>query len=670
MVRFPTPPRRGPLLLLVAALLLSSVLPSLSPVLAEDPEPPAMYPPARNVNADFFGVVGRDPWFEWNTDPIAFPNDVNRAALEAQARDLADAGAGWIRIEMRAEHDKGNLTGPGYIDYRKYDWFVRECAPKYGLKVLMLLGSGLIDDPEVDPAVRFLRINDPPDRPDGTNGYIRLYTQRAKEIADHYGSSVAAYEILNEPNSNDILYRESGFKDPELKPENFGTLLTEMYAAIKPNNPQAQLIVGGLIHGRRASGSTADFDYLYVLYRTKRVQEYRAAKGRFPFDGVAVHAYFIDTPRAVVDHLWQLNFVIKDAGDSAKLWLTEIGVAGTPPTLQPGYLAAVPTASERQQAQFLRDLLALLLAETRSMVANVFWFKYEDFPLPNAWVEFGLVRLPITAGGAYVPPPSPRKLAYSAYQSVANPGALPSLPETPTEMPAGSYFFPQTQHSMSGAFRQYWEQNGGLSRFGFPLTRVFETGGVRVQYFERARFEWHPENADPYKVELGLLTAFLTQGRTFPKPPPPVTPTPPTPSPQPGCPTPRPGTPTGTRTPTPTPTPTCTPAPTPTQVPDTPTPSFTPTPTPEPTQVYFRETGHYLGGEFLIYWKARGGLASYGYPISEELREVNQADGKEYTVQYFERARLEYHPENQGTEYVVLLGLMGWETVNTGGWYR
>jgi len=52
------------------------------------------------------------------------------------------------------------------------------------------------------------------------------------------------------------------------------------------------------------------------------------------------------------------------------------------------------------------------------------------------------------------------------------------------------------------------------------------------------------------------------------------------------------------------------------------------------------------------------------------LREKNQADGKEYTVQYFERARLEYHPENAGTPYVVLLGLMGTEVLNTDGWYR
>jgi hypothetical protein len=26
-----------------------------------------------------------------------------------------------------------------------------------------------------------------------------------------------------------------------------------------------------------------------------------------------------------------------------------------------------------------------------------------------------------------------------------------------------------------------------------------------VQYFERARLEWHPTNVDPYKVQMGLL---------------------------------------------------------------------------------------------------------------------------------------------------------------------
>ncbi len=45
--------------------------------------------------------------------------------------------------------------------------------------------------------------------------------------------------------------------------------------------------------------------------------------------------------------------------------------------------------------------------------------------------------------------------------------------------------------------------------------------------------------------------------------------------------------------------------------------------------------------------------------------ERNKDDGKTYLVQYFERQRFEYHPENKGTRYEVLLGRLGAEQVNT-----
>ncbi len=74
---------------------------------------------------------------------------------------------------------------------------------------------------------------------------------------------------------------------------------------------------------------------------------------------------------------------------------------------------------------------------------------------------------------------------------------------------------------------------------------------------------------------------------------------------------------------------------------------------------YFQQTGHTLGGPFLRYWQQHGGLPVFGYPISEEFTEVSPSDGKPYTVQYFERNRFELHPENAGTEFEVLLGLLG-----------
>ena len=50
----------------------------------------------------------------------------------------------------------------------------------------------------------------------------------------------------------------------------------------------------------------------------------------------------------------------------------------------------------------------------------------------------------------------------------------------------------------------------------------------------------------------------------------------------------------------------------------------------------------------------------FGYPISEEFTEVNDADGKQYTVQYFERNRFEWHPELSPPDNVQL-GLLGVE---------
>ncbi len=74
----------------------------------------------------------------------------------------------------------------------------------------------------------------------------------------------------------------------------------------------------------------------------------------------------------------------------------------------------------------------------------------------------------------------------------------------------------------------------------------------------------------------------------------------------------------------------------------------------------FAETGQCVSDPFLTYWREHGGLAINGYPLSDQHPEVLE-DGKIYQVQYFERARFELHPENAGTPYEVLLGLLGRE---------
>jgi hypothetical protein len=75
----------------------------------------------------------------------------------------------------------------------------------------------------------------------------------------------------------------------------------------------------------------------------------------------------------------------------------------------------------------------------------------------------------------------------------------------------GERCFPETGQCISGRFRQFWDQNGGLRIFGLPITpardEVSPDDGrtYHTQWFERARFEYHVENQPPYDVLLGRL---------------------------------------------------------------------------------------------------------------------------------------------------------------------
>jgi|GEM_PF-5745710 len=182
-------------------------------------------------------------------------------------------------------------------------------------------------------------------------------------------------------------------------------------------------------------------------------------------------------------------------------------------------------------------------------------------------------------------------------------GPLHSVEWTFSAMQPGpnNAYFKETGYFVSQPFLTYWQENGGLAIFGYPISDVIqetdkETGAPYIaQYFERARFEQHPATGDA--VVLGRLGALLKE-------------------PEPGV---------------------------------------------EPLEgaQFFPETGHNLRGPFLKYWQENGGLAVFGYPITEEQIEKSPLDGKEYTVQYFERNRLELHPEHAGTPFEVQLGQLG-----------
>jgi len=68
---------------------------------------------------------------------------------------------------------------------------------------------------------------------------------------------------------------------------------------------------------------------------------------------------------------------------------------------------------------------------------------------------------------------------------------------------------------LGGGFRRFWEARGGVQIFGYPITEEMEEGGITVQYFERARFEWRPDigKAEDWHVVLGRVGAELLEKR-------------------------------------------------------------------------------------------------------------------------------------------------------------
>ncbi len=184
--------------------------------------------------------------------------------------------------------------------------------------------------------------------------------------------------------------------------------------------------------------------------------------------------------------------------------------------------------------------------------------------------------------------------------------------------------FDETGFCISGRFREFWEQNGGLPIFGFPITPQqrmrIDHRIIQTQWFERARLELHPAQKHPFDVQLGRLGADRLEQEQINWH------------------------------------------------------SFFP---PEPISrenrrrcMLFAETGHSVCQPFLGFFLTRGlqldqrpdfildeNLALFGLPLSTAVT-MTGADGRIFVVQWFERARLELHQHHE-----ILIGRLGHEVL-------
>ncbi len=198
----------------------------------------------------------------------------------------------------------------------------------------------------------------------------------------------------------------------------------------------------------------------------------------------------------------------------------------------------------------------------------------------------------------------------------------PSSAQSPqvaeTFPPYQARFFGETGHAAVNWFLEAWKNTpNALFVLGYPISQPFIEESFtnpgeyyRVQYFERAVLEEHPENfgqqGNRFYVLGRLMGQQLARGRGG-------------------------------------------------------EPAFVAVGNPG-DGTWFAETSHTLRNgpaPFRDFWLNNGGLSVFGYPLSEQFQEVNSQDGQTYWVQYFERQRMEWHPNESNPQYRILLGLLG-----------
>jgi hypothetical protein len=151
------------------------------------------------------------------------------------------------------------------------------------------------------------------------------------------------------------------------------------------------------------------------------------------------------------------------------------------------------------------------------------------------------------------------------------------------DSPPTCVYLRDTGHNLQGPFLTFYSSHNGYENFGVPLTEAFLEDGFIVQYFQRGRFEFHADNPEPFRVQLGLL------GMQY-------------------------------------------------GVNDPPIKSAAIPPANNPNFRYFPDTGLMISFTIKQYFDSHGGIDVLGYPLSLIRYESGNF------VQYFQRARLEWNP--------------------------
>jgi hypothetical protein len=581
-----------------------------------------------------------------------------KAEKYAMLGAAGDLGVKWSREE---------LSWANLEPYKKgaYSWTVYD----YWIDQLVARGIGVIGTIQTTPSwASGVKTSQPSwywNAPRNPQDFVDF----AYQAALHYAGRIDVWEIWNEPDVPATFI--CGCDRAAL----YAQMLAGSYAAIKKANPNATVLIGGL--------SIHDYHDAGMAFLDSVVAD---SGGQLNFDVLSIHPYMPDRmpestdPNTVVQNFpYRLDMSYKwlqaHGAANKEIWITEDGYSTCTGC---GTLGV----SEEEQARRLIRLNVIAMGSPGVTHFDYFQAKDKFNAGPSdLWGNMSVMRNDLSQKPAYVAykvltqqlgdatfaglGPITRgvnnrwQAQFDRYHYKFNaPGGLVQVlwtigqpeavdvpvtqdnvmlvksdgtstpltvnngtvnvtisedpifideinPTSSTKLDAAKDPASPTGYKPSDRFAQYWQQNGGLPLFGYAISgerlEKSATDGKTyiVQWFERARFEYHPEFAGTNaEILLGLLGSQSVKGQTFPALPPPA-----------GV-----------------------------------------------DSVCVQDTGHCVWGRFLDRWRELG-VPIVGLPLSDQHQETS-ADGKTYMVQWFERARFEYHPENQAP-YDILLTLLG-----------
>ena len=320
------------------------------------------------------GQVGVNQDLAWD-----FPEDT-----QPEAGLMRAAGVEWLRLPIRWSWVEPRA---GIDDWTAFDRVVDQ-AHGAGLNLLAVLVSTPVWASGVSQSQVAQGVHADAYAPRRTADFARYVYQTVV----HYHGRIAAYELMNEPNS-------INHWRPRPDAARFGELLCAGYYAAKYADPGSVIVAGGLNgNGLFLGWETPDErNFLPAIY---------AGPAARCFDVLAIHPYAHPTENglaALQQWVDGTRAYMLAQGDGRELWLTEVGWSTGP------HLWGKSTINEQQQADWVSAVYRDLAGPQK-----VFWYNFKDgtdTAMTNPEYHWGLLRDDLTP-----------KLSFAALRALATHG--------------------------------------------------------------------------------------------------------------------------------------------------------------------------------------------------------------------------------------------------------